>query len=68
VSSLVHANKRDEVSREGGFSCIRSVCPEGDEGKPVCKRPSHNPDTEKKSGVVLKNLCTTPSSERGVWV
>jgi hypothetical protein len=69
VSNLVHANKTEAVSREGGSQPFDpSALSESQVGKPVCKRPLCNPDTEKKVGVVLKNPCTTPSCERGVYV
>jgi hypothetical protein len=68
VSTLVHANKTDEVSCEGGLSSIRSDCPEGDEGKPVCKRPSCNSDTEKKACVCPEESVYTPVQSCGVCV
>jgi hypothetical protein len=64
----MHANKIDEVSREGGFSSIGSVCPEGDQGKPVCKRPRCNFDTEKKACVCREESVYIPVQNCGVCV
>jgi hypothetical protein len=61
VSTLVHANKGDEVSREGGSQPFQSICPEGDQGKSVCKRPACNPKTEKKACVCLKECIYIPA-------
>jgi hypothetical protein len=53
VSILVHANNIEAVIREGGSQPFNpSALSESRVGKPVCKRPLCNPDTEKKACVL----------------
>ena len=68
VSTLVHANKTDEVSREGGSRPFDLTALGKELWKLVCKRPTCNLETEMKASVFLDECVYTPSSERRVCV
>jgi hypothetical protein len=68
VSTLVHANKTEKVSREGGSRPFDPTALGKSWGKPVYKRPACNPETEMKACVCLEECVYTLSSEHGVCV
>jgi hypothetical protein len=69
VSTLVHANKTEAVSREGGSQPFDpSALRESRVGKPVYKRPLCNPDTEKKACVLSLRIHVHPCPVRVEYV